>query len=219
MADLTTFIYQTEICPEIESPDCDGAYTRGCSGGLDANGCQVANYCIPQTVTSLEIPNKICVNHCPVTCGETEVFCPGAVIEGCPLPGYCAVECPAVCPPITGVECGADEMMCAGGVDDNGCEMPGTCIPIKSGDCFNKCPVMCDYAAGQIACSGGDYLIYNTDIRCPMGDYCTEPYDDCPAMCGANCNWIDGEKTCDLGIDDNGCWLGNYCAAECPSQA
>ena len=39
---------------------------------------------------------------------------------------------------------------------------------------------------------------------------------DCPATCKANCNYEAGEQSCDNGVDDNGCWMGNHCAMECP---
>merc|ERR1719402_1350862 len=37
-----------------------------------------------------------------------------------------------------------------------------------------------------------------------------DPNVTCPGVCGAACNW-GYETSCDMGTDDNGCWLGNYC--------
>merc|ERR1711997_39902 len=49
-----------------------------------------------------------------------------------------------------------------------------------------------------------------------MGGYCESSWGDCPATCKANCNYGAGEQWCDNGMDDNGCWMGNHCAMECP---
>ena len=41
-------------------------------------------------------------------------------------------ECPISCP----IDCGENEMYCDGGVDDNGCQYPHSCIP-KNGGIYN----------------------------------------------------------------------------------
>ena len=44
-------------------------------------------------------------------------------------PGFDGVECSAHCP----TKCDADYMLCPAGHDSNGCEMPGSCMPLKGG--------------------------------------------------------------------------------------
>ena len=42
---------------------------------------------------------------------------------------YNGNECPVTCP----TKCDGDDMWCYGGYDDNGCQMPDTCMPMKGG--------------------------------------------------------------------------------------
>merc|ERR1712072_176275 len=157
-------------CPEVVWPECNWEEELSCWGRIDAEGCEMPSYCFPNKNGMTGDDGTECWSSCPMTCGEDEVFCPGEFYNGCPT----------VCPPVTGVECGPDEMMC-GGIDHvTGCEMPGTCIPMTIGtgddgqDCWSSCPAMCNYDAGEFFC--------------------------------------------DMGTDDNGCWLGNFCStAECPT--
>merc|ERR1712001_766383 len=122
------------------------------------------------------------------------------------------------CPERVWPECNwEEELPCWGGLDAEGCETPPYCFPNKNGmtgddgtDCWSTCPMMCGET--EVICPGG---FYN---GCPMGGYCAWPYGDCPAMCGAHCDYDAGEHYCDMGTDDNGCWMGNFCSTEeCPA--
>merc|ERR1712152_100341 len=46
-------------------------------------------------------------------------------------------------------------------------------------------------------------------------------WDGCHGVCSMNCNW-ETEEWGDMGVDSNGCWLGNYCqdinAGGCPAM-
>jgi len=213
-------------CPELVWPECNWEEEFTCWGGHDAEGCEMPSFCVPNHSNITGDDGTKCWSNCPMTCAETDVFCPGELYNGCPMGDYCMpadVGCPTVCPPTTGVECGTDEMMCGGGIDTaTGCEMPGHCIPMTMGHgtdghvCYNSCPVTCDYDAGQMYCDGGSYY------GCQMGGYCAWPYEgpngECTAICPATCDYDAGELYCDMGVDDKGCWMGNYCSTEeCPA--
>ena len=43
------------------------------------------------------------------------------------MPGKDGMECQAFCP----TKCGAEDMVCPGGQDWNGCQMPDMCMPSK----------------------------------------------------------------------------------------
>merc|ERR1712037_173539 len=62
--------------------------------------------------------------------------------------------------------------------------------------------------ATEIWCDSG----YYNDNQCWYGNYCLQQvseWDGCPGMCHMPCNW-DTEEFCDMGMDSNNCWLGNY---------
>ena len=87
------------------------------------------------------------------------------------------MECPAHCP----TECRQNELKCWGGRDGNGCEMPGNCRSIHSGQWDNngfvECPANCD-----VHCDDDEF-------RCPGGSYpngCNKP-DICLAK---QCNYF-----------------------------
>ena len=44
-------------------------------------------------------------------------------------------------------------MICPGGMDHNGCQMPGTCAPGATAECPATCPVHCP--ADHMHCGGG----------------------------------------------------------------
>ena len=74
----------------------------------------------------------------------------------------CPVACPIVCPP--------GDMVCPGGMDHNGCQMPGTCGPASpigndGNACPGTCPVHCP--ADHMHCGGG----MDTN-GCKMPDTC-----------------------------------------------
>ena len=102
-------------------------------------------------------------------------------------------------------------MECWGGVDVDGCELPHFCVPERTWfigedgtECPGVCPQLCN--ENQISCDNPSYN------GCPSYNYCTEGYGDCPAICSVYCNYDAGEEYCDMGFDDNQCWMGGYCA-------
>ena len=157
---------------------------------------------------------------------ETEMMCPGVTFEAkqCPQPAFCQPmfdkwsndtngnPCPMSCP----VQCDWDakETVCPGPTV-NGCYVAAAdiCVPFSGrDDCDNSCTPTCDEEAGQILCLGGK----NPSDGCPLPDYCADPDGDCPAMCyPAPCDEDAGEQFCDGGADEDGCWLGAYCAVIC----
>ena len=66
------------------------------------------------------------------------------------------------CPPDT--KCGKDDMYCPGPwKDGEKCPPPSTCMPMKSGDCWNVCPSNCP----EKSCPGP----MGPD-GCPVADTC-----------------------------------------------
>ena len=49
------------------------------------------------------------------------------------MPGNDGMECPAFCPN----KCGPEDMICPGGQDWNGCQMPDMCMPSKGKQYLN----------------------------------------------------------------------------------
>ena len=64
--------------------------------------------------------------------------------------------CPIVCP--------SDQMYCPGGLDSNGCPLPGTCKSFTF-DCPASCPVKCP--PNHIYCDGG-----SDANSCQLPGYC-----------------------------------------------
>eukprot|EP00088_Acartia_fossae_P033091 TRINITY_DN33879_c0_g1_i1.p2 TRINITY_DN33879_c0_g1~~TRINITY_DN33879_c0_g1_i1.p2 ORF type:complete len:102 (-),score=10.79 TRINITY_DN33879_c0_g1_i1:110-415(-) len=74
-------------CPQICYTECksDELY---CSNGLDANGCDMGNTCVPATVSSHN--GSTCPGSCPVTCPPDQVQCyPLHGPSGCFPPPVC----------------------------------------------------------------------------------------------------------------------------------
>ena len=69
--------------------------------------------------------------------------------------------CPGACPPV----CAVGDMVCPGGFDANGCQMPNTCAPGATAECPATCPVTCP--ADHMHCGGG----MDTN-GCKMPDTC-----------------------------------------------
>ena len=142
------------VCPPITGAEC-GPHEMMCAGGIDsATGCEKPDHCIPDHNGMTGDDGTECWIECPPICTETEKICPGDFYNGCPMGDYCMpkdTECPIVCPPITGAECGPDERMCPGGIDfATGCETPGQCMPYHNGmigtdgtECGTHCPITC----------------------------------------------------------------------------
>ena len=75
------------------------------------------------------------------------------------------------CPPDT--KCGKDDMYCPGPwKDGEKCPPPSTCMPMKSGDCWNTCPAVC--GENDQICYGGVF------DGCPMPDICMPKEYECP---------------------------------------
>ena len=94
----------------------------------------------------------------PVTCKDNELTCGGETgPDGCLVPTWCKYIDPyercssrAFCE----TECGPDMMKCAGGMDDDDCPMPDTCVPSKTtDDCPAECPIVC--GKNEIPCDYG----------------------------------------------------------------
>ena len=160
---------------------------------------------------------------------ETEILCPGVTAEPghCPPPAFCLPmfdernndtkgnPCPMSCP----IQCDYDakETFCLGPTV-NGCYSAAEdfCVPFNTDtNCYGTCTPTCDEEAGQILCPGGK----NPSDGCPLSDYCASPYYEqlhCPVVCyPPPCDEDAGEQFCDAGADEDGCWLGAYCAVTC----
>merc|ERR1719370_1404798 len=65
---------------------------------------------------------------------------------------------------------------------------------------------------------------YYNDYACWYGNYCVQKvssWDGCPGVGHTACNW-EQEDYCDMGMDSNHCWMGNWCQEKslggCPSS-
>ena len=161
---------------------------------------------------------------------ETQMLCPGYPMpDGCPTAGWCtelvspwSVDgdgngCPGYCP--TYCDWNAGQLWCPS-PSVNGCPSPGWCmqgtVTSRFDDavtCYPTCPMVCE-GEGVVACPGG----MDSYTGCPMPDTCAYPYGDCPAICSPPpCDTT--MMYCDNGMDENGCWMGGYCAAECATTS
>merc|ERR1711981_1541745 len=100
-------------CPGICSQGTCGQDEMWCDIGVDANGCWMGSWCMPN-------PNGDAV--CPPQTGPNN---------------------PTTCPEVAPAECGEGESQCWGGMDGNECPMPDYCIPSMVGECWNMCPMNC----------------------------------------------------------------------------
>ena len=169
----------------------------------------------------------------PITCKDNELTCGGEVgPDGCIVPTWCKYIDPygrcssrAFCE----TECGPDMMKCAGGVDDDDCPRPDTCVPSKTtDDCPAECPVVC--AKNEILCDVGKVCVKNEipcDVGregkngCPYKGICLpiDPTSKCPAECGVSCNWGDVEEMyCEGPIDASGCQTDGSCIPTKPTD-
>ena len=78
-------------------------------------------------------------------------------------------ECTNHCP----MNCGPEEMVCPGPVDDNGCMGAETCMLMKDGNCVNHCPMHC--GPQDMVCPGG-----KDPEGCMMPDVCAPKGGECP---------------------------------------
>merc|ERR1711944_49596 len=146
---------------------CDYDKEMMCPGTWDAKtGEQTsADFCVPHK-------NGECAAHCPQTCQDGDMMSPGMThADGCKDADYC----------ISGKFCTANcdwekEKMCAGKWNEDWTEQISGdyCIPQKTGDCYNHCPVDC---GKDMVCPGG------MDANgCPTGDMCYPADTGCPKM-------------------------------------
>merc|ERR1712083_857456 len=90
--------------------------------------------------------------------------------------------------------------------------------------------VACDYDPWTQECNGTEiwcdsgYYTGTSGDQCWYGNYCLQlvnEWDGCPGICHTPCNW-DTEDYCDMGMDENNCWMGNWCQDKslggCPSH-
>merc|ERR1711994_95164 len=172
-----------------------------CPGGMDTQGCAMPDSCHPgkfcpvncdwekemmcpgtwdaktgeQTSADFCVPHKNgeCAAHCPQTCQDGDMMCPGKThADGCKDADYCVPGkfCPANCD-------WEKEMMCPGKWNEDWTEQISGdfCIPMKNGDCYNDCPKDC--GKDEMMCPGG------MDPKgCPMPDMCFPAGKDCPKM-------------------------------------
>merc|ERR1712241_77664 len=105
----------------------------------------------------------------------------------------------------------------------------------QTAECNPPMPSEC--AEGEISCDNGSYA------DCWMGDFCMPEGSICPTSCNtpAASQCMAGGSVCpvacypplasecattdiigDMGVDEDGCWLGDYCmpeGSECPAAA
>ena len=182
-----------------------------CDMGWGPDGCWMGDYCMPA--------GSVCPDPVPFETVDT---------NGCPMPE------PSICDVTTG------EILCDMGVDSLGCWVGDYCMPAGSvcpdpifsdytmpdetTGCAWPEPSVCDMTTGEIICDMG----WGPD-GCWMGDYCMPAGSVCPdpivyepPMTAAKrfacvlpppsvCDMETGEITCDMGVDPEGCWMGDYC--------
>jgi len=142
-------------------------------------------------------------------CSANEISCDwGTDHNGCWLGNYCIDKGMGPCPEVIDIgdlnisgdpvdpscalmltqECTANEISCDWGTDQNGCWLGNYCIDKGLGPCIDP-GIPLDIADLNIS---GE----------PVDPSCTLiPTQECTA----------NEISCDMGTDDKGCWLGNYC--------
>jgi len=156
-------------------PNCNWEKEQTCPGKMDPKtGEQLsADYCLSMK------DGFGCMIHCPTNCGEKETMCPGKMDSaGCKDPDYCHHG--KFCP----VECDWEkEMSCPGQWDPKTGEQmtADTCMPMKTGDCWNQCPQKC--GESEIWCTKED------DNGCESG-WC-DSAKNCPGNSEPECkdNW------------------------------
>ena len=120
------------------------------------------------------------------------------------------------CPEVQDPHCSTTEFMCPGGLDPQGCQMPGGCIPqfntVTDSDgqpCMNVCPVHC--GLDHVPCPNP-----MDSNGCPAPPTCMHnPIDaPCPFICPLQCT---GNDVLCPGppAGPNGCPMPGYCATTC----
>merc|ERR1711884_996118 len=150
----------------FEPAKCDWEKEMVCPGMWDPKtGEQTApDTCMP-------MKNGDCWNTCPMDCGK-DTLCPGKMDSmGCKMPDTCVPGkfCPAQCD-------WEKEMTCLGKWNEDWTEQiaPDTCMPMKTGDCWNTCPMDC---GKDTVCPGA------MDPKgCKMPDTCMPVGMECPKL-------------------------------------
>ena len=125
-------------CPPITTVECgyDEMKCGGVLGGLDGNGCIMAESCIPRTNGTGDDGHE-CWSRCPIFCDpdDGKTYCEYPSYNGCYYGGYCAVSkvtgrngkrCTGVCTPNCDYQAGY-KYMYSKGYDDNGCWLGFRC--------------------------------------------------------------------------------------------
>merc|ERR1712012_744174 len=158
------FCHHGKFCPV----NCDWEKEMMCPGPWDPKTGE-------QTGPDMCIPHKNgeCAAHCPQTCMDGDMMCPGKThADGCTDADYCVPGkfCPADCD-------WSKEMMCPGTWNEEWTEQitADYCMPMQNGDCYNFCPMTC--GKDMVNCPGG------MDPKgCPMPDACYPAKDGCPKI-------------------------------------
>jgi len=168
--------------------------------------------------------------HTPHVCDdETEVTCdcvPQEHLEfdlviNCPcneqcIPKGCECVTDPKCPMICEVTCDEDEILCNGGIDDNGCRENAYCHPKGTGNngpCPGYCPFDC--TEDEVTCPVPDKDGCPTPPLCVPkakdnnGDECDEQHV-CPLICD-----IFEEQLCGGGRDHMNCPEEKFCLPKC----
>ena len=212
-------------CPTI----CEPNEVKCIVTATDENGCKLPDECIEQ---GRAYDGELCSVHCPITCGDNEVWCPGQRnVMGCLEPDKCIKKpvktqgndkgglCPGWCPPV----CAPGQLKCPSQLDPcDGCPTEEVCV-VAAEDLNGElcavdplseshgCPVLCDDLHGEVLCPSNTNLGGCKDPAVCMAR--TVDYDGnyCPAhsVCPANCDA--GEATCHYGIDSRGCQEAAVC--------
>ena len=80
------------------------------------------------------------------------------------------------CPELYIPDCNQlEEIICWGGYDPEGCEMPHYCLPKywNGTECYNSCPIICGET--EVICPGEFY------DGCPKADFCMPMDTGCPS--------------------------------------
>ena len=102
-------------------------------------GCPQPDYCMPSSVPS-RTTGEDCMAHCPATCGQDEMMCPGGTdIDG--MQRNCT-------------SFNSDHIL---SFSSSGCPLPETCMQNMDGDCPAHCPPPCEWATEMVCPGGSDW--------------------------------------------------------------
>ena len=207
-------------CPLQCPVQCNWETDMICGSGSSIEGCPSLEFCQPMYTNHPD--GHQCSSHCPISCPQGALTCPGGVSsDGCPLPDTCSNvpdisdplthACPAVCP----VPPCEDAAACHLGFDQHGCDLGHYCLP-RTPDCSTipTCPaicseeeILCTVPSHEAGCSSSTQYCMPATIANP-----SNPSTNCPAHCPPTCNI--GEVLQSMGEDPEGCHLGDVCVSE-----